>query len=119
VVRPLERGEKSLGELCRELGFSQQFVCQRKREFSKKGDGVFPGMSKNGKKPTESIELKKEIERLKEENEILKSRRVFCQGHEVKAHKYTTDTQREGRMRNLYGKTFALSPRTSRQTDQC
>ncbi len=77
VVRRLESGEKSLSELCRELGLSQQYVSNWKREFSKKGDAAFPGMSKNGKQPTELLELKKEIERLKEENEILKKAAAY------------------------------------------
>ena len=77
VVRRLESGEKSLSELCRELGLSQQYVSRWKLEFSKKGDRAFPGMTRSGSKPSEVEKLRKEVERLKEENEILKKAAAY------------------------------------------
>jgi transposase len=77
VVRRLESGEISLSELCRELGLSQQYVSKWKLEFSKKGTRAFPGAGKKTKATDEAAELRKEIDRLKEENEILKKAAAY------------------------------------------
>lgn len=77
VVRRLESGEKSLSELCRELGLSQQYVCRWRQQLSKKGDTAFPGNGNGGSKASEVAELKKELARLKEENEILKKAAAY------------------------------------------
>jgi transposase-like protein len=77
VVRRLESGEKTLSELCRELGLSQQYVCRWKQEFAKKGDSAFRGTGKAKGDSSEIAALRKEVERLKEENEILKKAAAY------------------------------------------
>lgn len=77
VVRRLESGEKSLSELCRELGLSQQYVSRWRQQLSKKGETAFPGHGDRGSKASEVAELKKELARLKEENEILKKAAAY------------------------------------------
>lgn len=77
VVRRLESGEKTLSELCRELGLSQQYVCRWKQEFAKKGDRAFPGRTRPNSDSSEVATLRKEVDRLKEENEILKKAAAY------------------------------------------
>lgn len=77
VVRRLESGEKSLSELCRELGLSQAYVCQWRRELTKKGLDAFPGTGQAAGKGADVKALQQEIERLKEENEILKKAAAY------------------------------------------
>lgn len=77
VVRRLDSGEKSLSELCRELNLSQQYVSKWRKEFSTKGETAFPGQGRKEKANSETAQLKKEIERLKEENEILKKAAAY------------------------------------------
>lgn len=80
VVRRLERGEKTLSELCRELGLSQQYVCRWKKELSEKGDSAFQ-VGTNRASSAEVGALRKEVERLKEENEILKKAAAYFAKH--------------------------------------
>jgi transposase-like protein len=77
VVRRLESGEKTLSELCRELGLSQQYVCRWKQQFAQKGEAAFPGRGKASSDSSEVAALRKELERLKEENEILKKAAAY------------------------------------------
>jgi transposase len=77
VVRRLESGEKSLSELCRELGLGQTLVSRWRGQLSKKGETAFPGHGNRGSKASEVAELKKELARLKEENEILKKAAAY------------------------------------------
>jgi len=77
VVRRLESGEKSLSELCRELGLSQQYVSRWRLQLSKNGESAFPGKGNAGAKASEVAELRKELARLKEENEILKKAAAY------------------------------------------
>jgi transposase len=77
VVRRLESGEKSLSEICRELNLSQTYVSRWRAEFSKKGERAFPRKPKDEPLSNEAAALRKEIERLKEENEILKKAAAY------------------------------------------
>jgi transposase len=81
VVRRLESGEKTLAELCRELGLSQQYVSRWKKAFSSKGDAAFAGGRKAKVDSPQVNELRKEVERLKEENEILKKAAAYFAKH--------------------------------------
>lgn len=81
VIRRLESGEKTLAELCRELGLSQQYVSRWKKTFSSKGDEAFAGGRKAKVDSPQISELRKEVERLKEENEILKKAAAYFAKH--------------------------------------
>jgi transposase-like protein len=78
VIRRLEDGEKSQSELCRELGLSQQMVGRWRLQLARKGEAkVFPGIGSTRSKSSEVAELKQELARLKEENEILKKAAAY------------------------------------------
>lgn len=81
VIRRIESGEKTLAELCRELGLSQQYVSRWRKEISTKGDGAFAGNRKPRASPSEVSELRKEVERLREENDILKKAAAYFAKH--------------------------------------
>lgn len=81
VIKRLESGEKTLSELCRELGLSQQYVCRWRQDLAKKGDVAFPGRGKGNGGSSEVVALREEIERLKEENEILKKAAAYFAKH--------------------------------------
>jgi transposase len=77
VVRRLDAGEKTVSEICRELNLSQPYVSRWRQELSKKGDKAFPHKGKQASTNGDEAALRKEIERLKEENEILKKAAAY------------------------------------------
>ena len=77
VVRRIESGEKSLSEVCRELNLDRAYVSRWKAELSKKGEKAFPKKRREEPLNSEAAALRKEIERLKEENEILKKAAAY------------------------------------------
>jgi transposase-like protein len=81
VVRRLESGEKSLSELCRELNLSQQYVCRWKKEFGSKADGAAARTARTTRNSAEVTALRNEVDRLKEENEILKKAAAYFARH--------------------------------------
>ncbi len=72
LLRQIEDGEKTASELCRELGLSLQQVSAWRRQLAVKGDEAFPGQGQKRGAAADLAELRKENERLREENEILK-----------------------------------------------
>lgn len=81
VVRRLQSGEKSLSELCRELNLSQQYVCRWKKQFAEETDGSAPSTPRARSTSAEVIALRNEVDRLKEENEILKKAAAYFAKH--------------------------------------
>lgn len=77
VVRRIARGEKTLSEVCRELDLSPQYVSRWMKQLSDKGVDAFPGRSKGSKSSSELDALRREVERLKEENDILKKAAAY------------------------------------------
>jgi transposase len=72
AVQLLDRGDKSGAQLARELGIRRNQLYKWKAEIDDHGEKAFPG---HGRRPSSNDEmalLKKEIKRLKAENEILK-----------------------------------------------
>jgi transposase-like protein len=78
AVRLLESSDKTGDELAKELGIKRNQLYKWREELIKKGDGAFQGP---GRKPAsqddEITRLKKENDRLKGENEILKKAAVY------------------------------------------
>jgi transposase-like protein len=79
AVRLLEQGDKEGAQLARELGIKRNQLYKWKAEIDTYGEAAFPG---HGKRPrsvnaNESTDLRAEVKRLREENEILKKAAIF------------------------------------------
>jgi len=73
AVRLLERGEKKAADLARELGISRNKLYKWRDQLQgKDADAAFPGPGRQSGASAEFAKLKREMERLREENDILK-----------------------------------------------
>lgn len=80
AVRLLEEGKKPTAELARELGIRRNQLYKWKEKTDKEGGAAFPGQGRrksSGTQGEEISKLKRELERVKEENEILKKAAAF------------------------------------------
>lgn len=80
AVRLMEEGKKTPAELARELGIRRNQLYKWKEKTDKQGGGAFPGSGRrlsSGTQAEEISKLKRELERVKEENEILKKAAAF------------------------------------------
>lgn len=87
AVRLLDRGEKPAAQLARELGVARNRLYKWRDQLrAKDADTAFPGQGRRRASDAELAALKRENERLREENDILKkplgslreSRRKVC-----------------------------------------
>lgn len=75
AVRQVRESGKPVTTLARELGVSRNKLYAWADEIDRHGAGAFPG---SGRKPDDEFaRLKRECERLKEENEILKKAAAY------------------------------------------
>ena len=76
-------GEMTVKDLSEELGIKDSTLRSWSCEYEEMGDDAFPGNgSPKINKDYEIVKLKKEVEELERENEILKNFRAFLsQGH--------------------------------------
>jgi transposase len=77
AVRQLQSGEHSLSELSRRLSVSAQELCRWRKETEAKKDDVFPGHGKQRGAAAEIARLQRELERVKEERDILKKAMAY------------------------------------------
>jgi transposase-like protein len=78
ALRLLDRGEKKPADLARELGVPRNRLYKWREQLAAKGeDSVFPGHGRKRGTDAERAALKREIVRLKEENEILKKAATY------------------------------------------
>lgn len=77
AVKQLQSGEHSLAELSRRLSVSKQDLCAWRREVEEKQDDAFPGRGKQRGEVGELAKLRRELERVKEERDILKKAMVY------------------------------------------
>jgi transposase len=79
AVRLLERGEKPAAVLARELGIRRNQLYKWKAEIDAYREEAFPGQGKRGKGRSvdEVAQLRRELARVKEENDILKKAAAF------------------------------------------
>ena len=71
-------GEMTVKDLSEELGIKDSTLRRWAREYEEMGDDAFPGNgSPKVNKDYESVKLKKKVEELERENEILKNFRAF------------------------------------------
>ncbi len=73
AVRLLELGDKKAADLARELGISRNKLYKWRDQLQgKEAEAAFPGSGRQSGASTELATLKRENERLREENDILK-----------------------------------------------
>ena len=72
AVMLLEQGNKPPVEIARELGIRRNQLYKWQEQIKVKGETAFPGKGRRSGKDDALAKLKRENDRLKEENEILK-----------------------------------------------
>lgn len=72
AVRLLEQGNKPPAEIARELGVRRNQLYKWQEQCRSKGGDAFPGKGRRAEKEEEIARLKRELERVKEERDILK-----------------------------------------------
>jgi len=77
AVRQLQSGEHSLSELSRRLSVSASELCDWRRQVEEKKDDAFPGHGKQRGEAGELTRLRRELERVKEERDILKKAMAY------------------------------------------
>ena len=77
AVRLLDAGEKPAADLARELGVRRNQLYKWKAELTKHGADAFPGMGPRSAAKDEVVRLRKELERVKEERDILKKAAAY------------------------------------------
>lgn len=77
AVRKLQSGEVSLSELSRRLGVSASDLCTWRKQVESKKDDAFPGHGRQRGDAAEITRLKRELEEVKEERDILKKAMAF------------------------------------------
>ena len=75
AVRLLESSQKPPADLARELGVRRNQLYKWKEQLGKRGVQAFPG---SGKRSTDELaRLRKELEQIKEERDILKKAAAY------------------------------------------
>ncbi len=78
AVQLLEKGNKSAADLARELGVRRNQLYKWKDELSQHGDDAFPGGGRPvSDKDAEIARLKRELERVTEERDVLKKAALY------------------------------------------
>lgn len=78
AVRLLERGDKPAAEIARELGIARNKLYKWQEQLNARGrDDAFPGHGRRAGSEAEVAQLRREVARLKEENEILKKAATY------------------------------------------
>ncbi len=72
AVKLFEQGNQSAADIARELGIKRNQLYKWQDQIQVKGEDVFPGKGRRSGEDAELAKLKRENDRLKEENEILK-----------------------------------------------
>ena len=77
AVRLLETSQKSSADLGRELGVRRNQLYKWKEQLSQRGAGAFPGFGRGSGSNDEVARLRKELEQVKEERDILKKAAAY------------------------------------------
>ncbi len=77
AVRMLETSGKAGTEIARELGIRRNLLYKWQEQLTLKGEDAFPGKGKRTEKDDEITKLKRELERVKEERDILKKAAAY------------------------------------------
>lgn len=77
AVRLLETAQKSSADLARELGVRRNQLYKWKEQLSQGGAGAFPGSGRGSESSDEMARLRKELEKIKEERDILRKAATY------------------------------------------
>ena len=77
AVSLLEQGTKEASQLARELGVRRNQLYKWKDEIDNYGEDAFPGKGRRPQPKDETAQLKAELKKLREENEILKKAAIY------------------------------------------
>ena len=77
AVRLLETSQKPPADLARELGVRRNQLYKWKEQLSKRGAGAFPGPGRGSGSNDELTRLRRELEKVKEERDILKKAAAY------------------------------------------
>ena len=77
AVKQLENGEVSGAELARRLGVTQSNLIEWRKEVQTKKQDAFPGEGRQSGTAGEITRLKRELEQVKEERDILKKAAAY------------------------------------------
>ena len=77
AVRLLEQTDKPIAELARELGIRRNLLYKWRDTLSQKGEASFPGTGRKRDFEQENARLRRELERVKEERDILKKAAAY------------------------------------------
>lgn len=77
AVRALRCGQHTASELARRLGVTESHLRDWNKEYEKYKDEAFPGQGRRSSQAGEMARLKRELEQVKEERDILKKAMAF------------------------------------------
>jgi transposase-like protein len=72
AIRLLDAGQRKVTDLARELGVTPSRLYKWRDQLQRNGEDAFPGNGRRAGEADEIAKLQRELERLREENEILK-----------------------------------------------
>jgi len=75
AVKMSQQPDRTIADVARELDLRENDLHNWRKMVNEQGDKVFPGRGR--KSNDETSELKREVARLREENEILKKAAIF------------------------------------------
>jgi transposase len=77
AVRLAEQSDGPITQVARELGIRVNQIYKWRRQIWEKQDEAFPGSGRYPAGETENVRLRRELERLRMENEILKKAKAY------------------------------------------
>ena len=77
AVRLLETTNKPAADLARELGVRRNLLYKWQEQLREKGEDAFPGKGRRTEKDDEIARLKRELDRVREERDILKKAALY------------------------------------------
>jgi len=77
AVRLLESTDKSAADLARGLGVRRNQLYKWQEQLRAKGEDAFPGKGRRAEKDDKIARLERELERVKEERDILKKAALY------------------------------------------
>lgn len=77
AVRLAEQADGPITQVARELGIRVNQIYKWRRQINEKADDAFPGQGRRPAAEDELIRLRREVERLRMENEILKKAKAY------------------------------------------
>lgn len=77
AVRLMEASGRPPAEVARELGIPRTRLYEWREELTQRGEGAFPGSGRQADKDAEIARLKRELDRVTQERDILKKAAAY------------------------------------------